>query len=263
MTPLFAMWLAAIPAAPATAPAAFVEASPLAPFVSQDAPAPKEPKWTGSVAIGATYTSGNTDTRAVNADAKAERRGEKDRWTAKGFWNYGDQKDAATGDNTLTVRKAGASLKYDYFLSEKLYVNAIAGIETDALADMESRYNAGAGVGYQWKESDEFKWGSEAGITYIVENRKLVEDDEYAAARVANDVEWRINDKTSLSNTLEAYPSLEDGDDFFGRSDTRVKTNLTEAMFAQLQWVWDYDNTPSAGKDRNDHKLVLGVGWSF
>jgi len=57
--------------------------------------------------------------------------------------------------------------------------------------------------------------------------------------------------------------SLEDSEDVNTRSDTRLKTTLTDKMFAQLQWIWDYDATPATGKERNDNQITLGVGWSF
>lgn len=252
------------------APAAVVDsapldanAQPLSAFVAEDAPEPVKHKWTGSVAIGATYQTGNTDTRAVNANAQAQYRGEDDRWTASGYWNYGDTKDQVTNEYVLNARKAGLGLKYDYFMSKQLYVFANAGIETDRLADIQRRDFIGAGVGYQWREDDSLKWGSEIGAGYFNESRYAGEDSDYISARAANNIDWKINEKSSLANTLAAYPSLEDSEDFFGRSDTRFKTSLTDAMFLQLQWVWDYDNTPSAGLDRNDHTITLGLGWSF
>jgi len=251
------------PAAPTIATPVTADAQPLSAFLSEDAPKPVTDRWTGSVAIGATYQDGNTDTRAVNANALAEYRREDDRWTVNGYWNYGETKDQTTNDYVLNVRKAGLGVKYDYFLSKKLYVFANAGIETDRLADLQQRKYLGAGVGYQWREDDSLKWGSELGAGYFIEDRYESEDTEYVSARIANNIDWKINDKSNLINLLTVYPSLEDGDDIFGRSDTRFKTSLTEAMFAQLQWVWDYDNTPSEGKDRNDNTITLGIGWSF
>lgn len=262
MTPAFLI-LAAFSASapgPATAP------SPLAACVAEDAAvpaAPVETKWSGSISAGAIYQDGNTDARSVNANFNAERRAEQDRWTAKGFWDYGQQKDPASGEFVLSSRKAGASLKYDYFLSKALYVNAVAGADTDTLADLRLRSYVGAGAGYQWREDDTLKWGSEAGVTWMNEDRWAGANEQFPTARVANIVEWKLDEKTSFGNTLEVFPSLERGEDVFGRSDTRLKTSLTKAMFAQLQWIFDYDNTPAAGKGRQDNKVVLGLGWSF
>lgn len=222
----------------------------------------KPVKWTGSVNIGASYSDGNTDSRAVNAGADAERRSEKGRWTAKGYWNYAEDRDA-TGDFAISQRRAGGSLKYDRFLSKKFFVNGLAAVETDTLADIALRYYAGVGVGYQWREADEFKWGSEAGVTYFVTDYNDSDDTEYPAARLANVIAWKITEKTSFENTLEAFPSLEDAADFYGKSDTKLKTSLTEKMFAQLQWLYQYTARPAAGAERVDNLLVLGIGWSF
>lgn len=229
--------------------------------------APKEVKWTGNVAIGATYSDGNTDSRGVNAAAEAERRAEHDRWTAKGYWNYAEQKVA--GDNEISTRKGGATLKYDYFVSKKMFVFGLVGWETDTLANIEERVYVGGGLGYQWREDEKLKWSSEAGLTYFMEDffddgdPTTDDSNEYLAARLANNVVWQINEKTKLENLVEAFPSLEDKDDFYGKSDTKVSTSLSEKMFAQLQWVWQYDNTPASGRDRNDNSLILGIGWSF
>lgn len=247
---------------PAT-PAAAATPSALEPIVVESHNLEAKPvKWTGNVNIGASYSDGNTDARSINAAADAERRAEKDRWTAKAYWNYGEQR-GGDGEFGLSQRRAGASLKYDYFMSKQLYLFGIAGIETDTLADIRKRYYVGAGVGYQWREEANFKWGSEVGVTFFKTDYKVSEDTDYIAARIANNIAWQINDKTKLENNIEVFPSVEDAKDFYGKSDTKIKTNLSEKMFAQLQWVYQYTARPAAGKERNDNLVVLGVGWSF
>ncbi len=227
-----------------------------------DAAAGGPPKWTGSVNVGASYSDGNTDSRTINAAVDAMRRSEDDRWTVKGYWNYGESRDS-TGHLGITDRRAGASLKYDYFLSKKLYVFGVAAIETDLLADIGKRYYVGPGVGYQWQESEKFKWGSEAGVTYFNTDYTHSEDKEYIAARIANNITWVINENTTFENAAEIQPSLEDSNDFYGKSDTKLKVSLSKAMFAQLQWVYQFTNSPADGKERNDNLVVLGVGWKF
>jgi putative salt-induced outer membrane protein YdiY len=259
---LTAPLLPSVPDAPPSEPGAF----PALIALDQAATPPTEggpPKWTGSLNIGASYSDGNTDSRSINAAIDAERRSEKDRWTAKGWWNFAESRDSSTGELGVTDRRSGGSLKYDYFLSKKLYVFAVGGVESDFQADISLRYYAGPGVGYQWHETDDFKWGSEAGLTYFKTDYKSSEDKEYVAARFANNISWKINDHTQLENAAEIFPSLESADDFYGKSDTKLKVTLSEAMFAQLQWVYQYTSQPADGKERNDNLLVLGVGWKF
>lgn len=246
--------------APEAVPTA-LEAAPVAVAPSALADEPMN-VWTGTVNIGASYSDGNTDARSVNAAAEAIRRQEKDRWTGKAYWNYGQQR-GGDGEFALSQRRAGLSLKYDYFMSKQVYLFGIAGIESDTLADISKRYYVGAGLGYQWREDETLKWGSEAGLTYFKTDYKHSDDTDYIAARLANNVAWKINENTSLENNIELFPSIESAKDFYGKSDTKVKTNLSKTMFAQLQWIYQYTARPADGKERNDNLVVLGVGWSF
>jgi putative salt-induced outer membrane protein YdiY len=131
------------------------------------------------------------------------------------------------------------------------------------VADLTLRSYIGAGVGFQWREEEAFKWGSEVGLTHFAEDRKLSDDSDYIAARLANNLFWQINAQTSFEQTAEAFPSIEDVEDFYGKLDNKAKVKLSDSMYAQLQYVLDYDNTPSNNRDRDDHTLTLGVGWSF
>ena len=228
----------------------------------EDPPPPKL-GWSGNVTVGATYTDGNSNTKLLAFSADAERRGEHDRVTMKAFRNYATQKDS-TGTSQTTQDNGGLNGEYDYFATKKLYYLGGAGAEFDREASLDLRWWAGPGAGYQFREDEKLKVNGEVGVTYFSEDYTTAgADQDYIAARVAYHVAWQATKDTSLEHGTEAFPSLEDKDDFYAKVDTRLKTNLTEKMFASLEWVWDYDNTPAAGKERSDHRVILGLGWSF
>lgn len=225
-------------------------------------PAVEPITWTGSLTLNAGLTAGNTDRRAVGIAVEAVRRSADDRITADGTWDYAEDKTA--GDWTLTQRRAGAGLQYDYFLSKRTYVLVTSRVLGDTLADIELRYTAGAGVGRQWVESEAVSFLTEAGLSYFYENyRSATPSDDYLSARVAYTLSLQLSERARLIHGVEAFPSLEDGSDVYLQSDTKLQANLTDSMIAQLQWVWDWDNTPSPGRDRSDHRLLLSVGWTF
>ena len=234
-----------------------------APLAQDAAAEPSKVEWTGSFTLGATLTSGNSESTGINSSLDAKRRAEHDRWTGKAYWNYVSTTDQTTDESFISTRKSGASLKYDYFATKEIYYNGIAGADSDTVADLTLRSYVGAGVGFQWREEDAFKWGSEVGLTHFAEDRKVSDDSDYIAARLANNLFWQINEQTSFEQTAEAFPSIEDVDDFYGKLDNKAKVKLSDKMYAQLQYVFDYDNTPALGKERDDHTLTLGVGWSF
>lgn len=229
-----------------------------------DEAAPPDTGWTGSLAIGASISSGNTNKRTATSTADAELRGEDDRWKLAGYWNYADQKSLTTSDYELTERKLGASAQYDYFLSPQLFTYAALSGQYDATADLDLRRTIGVGLGYQVKEEERLKWAVELGVAHVDEAfEDSISDADYISARAASDLLWQFHDDWIFTQKLELFPSLEDSDDLFGRADNRLRATLTATMFAQLQYVFEYDNTPAVGKDREDHLVALTLGWTF
>jgi len=219
------------------------------------------PAWKGTLTIGGKYTGGNTNTRSITSQLDAERRAEMDRWTFKAWWNYGQEK--TNGSNRITTRNEGGSIKYDYFVTKKLYYLAIAGAEADSLADLDLRYYGGAGAGYQFLEGDKTSFLGELALTYFAEKFSTGTDNSTVALRVAYKLSHKLSDTTKIEQDLTLFPSVEKIDDFYGKLDTRLRADLTKSMFAQLQNIIDYDNTPAPGAKRLDDQILLTVGWSF
>jgi len=254
---LSSLFLAPVPE-PVDAAASPVPAS----LLLQEGEVPEEgPKWTGTVSFGLTFTDGNTETLNAAAGFDAERRGEDDRVTLKAFWNYAEQE--IDKKNEITQRNMGGSGKYDYFATEKLYYLGIAGAEADEFANLDLRYYVGAGAGYQFREDEKIKLSGEAGINYFAEDYEVGGDEEYVAGRAAYNYANILNDKVVVEQTGEVFQGFEDIEDFNAKLDTRCRATLTDTMFAQAQWVMDYDNTPAPHAYRLDHRVILSLGWSF
>jgi putative salt-induced outer membrane protein YdiY len=248
---------------------------------ASDAPMPVEPKaaeptpqtseaeedtgWTGNVTAGATLATGNSDNRTATLTGNAVWNSKPERVTIGALWNYQDD------DSGVTQRKVYGSAQYDHFLSEPTFYYVNTSADHDLNAALDLRLTGGVGMGHQFVQDDTWNLNGEVGLSYIDENYGVTADDptgeaadsDYFAARLAYTVDYLASDHWELSHNGQIYPSVEDSDDVYARWDTRVKTNLTEAMFAQLQWIWDYDNTPAPGAKRNDNLFTLTVGWSF
>ena len=233
---------------------------PTMPPLPQEAPAePPRNEWNGSVNLGASLSSGNTEKTTVSAGANAEYRREKDRTTLKFLWAYQDE-----GDAGVTERQIFGSAKYDYFLSEKTYAFGQLTGEYNFSADLDLRTTASVGVGRQILDGPEWWFAPEVGLAYVDED--FVDDDddsEFLAARLAYKGKWQASEAFTLEQDAEVFPSLEDSDDVYSKVDTRAKVVLTASMFAQAQHVWTWDNTPADGAEKSDQLFVIGVGWNF
>lgn len=252
-------------AAPASHPLRLTEVLPAA--TAQDAPAPEEPKqpeWTGSVTVGGKITTGNSETRGANATADAELRREDDRISLGFLWLFDENSNNPTDTWTLTDRKTTGKVQYDYFFSKKTYGFAKGMWENSNTAALDLRQTYSVGLGRQIKETEEFKLGTELGVAWVDEDYKgSIDDKEYPAARAAYNLDWILSKTWSVAQTAEAYPSLEDSDDIYTKLDTRVKAAFGESMFGQLQWLYDWNNNPATGKERNDHQFLLSIGWKI
>ncbi|HLQ36430.1 MAG TPA: DUF481 domain-containing protein [Planctomycetota bacterium] len=227
-------------------------------------PPPVEVKWTGSLKVSGALTTGNTERRSIGAAFDAVRRSDADRISADAAWDFAEDKDPATNAWRLTQRRVGAGLKYDYFISKRWYALATTRVLGDTFADLQLRYTAGVGVGYQWIESDTTNFLTEVGLSYFNENYlSATPSKDYLAARVAYKLRHAFSDRTRVIHGTEAFPSLENAKDVYFQMSSELQTNLTDSMIASLAHVWDWDNTPAPGRERSDHRIVLSVGWTF
>ncbi len=227
-------------------------------------PERKEADWTGALKLGAGLISGNTERRSASGAFDAELRRTGDRLAADAQWDYAQDQDQATEQWNLTQRRTGGGLKYDRFVTETTYALATTRVLGDTMADLDLRWTAGLGYGFQLLDGAETKLTAEAGLSYLTENfRSGAPSNDYLAARIAYKLRHTFNERTKLIHGVEAFPSTENSEDVYFQATTELRTNLTDSMIGSIAWIWDYDNTPAPTRERSDHRVLLTVGWSF
>jgi len=230
-------------------------------------------EWTGTINLGAIITSGNVESTALSAAVDLAYRRENDRFSFGAWGNYAENGVATDASTDVIDRRYGMKSQYDHFLSEKTYLLANGRIEHDTIAGVHQRWIVGGGAGHQFLEEEDKTLKGELGLAYFNEmlnssvNPPLPggqdDDKDYLALRAAYAATYQFNEDVSAEQYGEIYPSLEDSEDINSRLDTRVKASLTESMFAQFQWVWDWDNTPASGNTPSDHRYIFSLGWSI
>lgn len=254
---------AAVPAEPRPLSLTEALAQPSAtPAVPQDEAPPTG--WTGSAAAGVTVTDGNSESRSVNATANAEYRRTDDRFTFGLLWLFAENANNPTDTWMITDRKTQGWGQYDYFFSKKTYGFGKAQWEYDLQAALNLRQTYSVGLGQQIKETETYKLSGELGVAYVDQDFKTAGDDvDFIAARAAYNVDWTINETWSFGQNGEIFPSLESSDDIYAKLNTRLKAAFSDKMFAQLQWLYDWNNSPATGAERVDNQYLLSIGWKL
>ena len=220
-------------------------------------------RWTGAVTAGGLVTRGNSNTESFNLSIEAGLRREDDRISANAGYIYSRQADPDGPGKETTADNWFAAGKYDRFFSEKVYGFAALRVEHDTIADLDLRLTPSVGVGYQWVETPDFNFATEAGLAWIYEEYGDGGSDNHIAARLAYHVDRKFNEKVALAHNLEYLPSLEDTGDYNVNADAGVRVTLTKTMFAELKAEWRHDATPAPDAHNNDLRYILGVGWTF
>jgi putative salt-induced outer membrane protein YdiY len=221
-------------------------------------PPPPFLKVKGSVSANASIYRGNTKTREAGVRAELVTRTERQRLTLRAGWDYADT------DDTMTKRAAFGSMKFDFFITKKFYAYAHALFMGDKFADLTLRTSLGAGVGYQWIDTDTTDFYTEAGISYFDEDYRRAEDKSTVTARFSWKLDhWIVPKHLSIFHFMEAYPGLEDEEDIYIHTEQGIRAAFWGGFFATAQINWDYDNTPAKGRKRQDVAYLFGLGYNF
>jgi putative salt-induced outer membrane protein YdiY len=213
---------------------------------------------TGRINGGVNVSKGNTETKMYHLDAEAVARTVKSRYTIGGELNYEEDKGEETADDAL------AYLKYDYFLNGKWYLFNNVTMEKDKFKDLKLRSSAGAGAGYQFWEGELSNLAVELGINYVNEDFEKAGDENYASSRWAMDYDRYFLAKTiQFFHFHEGLLGLEDTKDLIIRSRTGLRFPLRKNFFASAQFHYDLDNSPAPGREKEDKKYLLTLGYSW
>jgi putative salt-induced outer membrane protein YdiY len=227
---------------------------------------PPPVKWTGFLLGNLQIARGNTETMDAGVESIAVLRRDtdyaNDRFTLGGQYNFAS---VGSGEDRVTTKEnVKAAVKYDRYFTEKLYGYANLTYEKDRIADLEYRLAPGIGLGYQWVESPNFNFQTEAGLSYVIEQFDPGGSNNFIAARLSYHVDKKLSEKVLVFHNLEFLPSLEDlADDYLINADAGVQADLVKNFFAQAKVEWQYDATPAPGRDRSDYRYLIGVGWRF
>lgn len=229
---------------------------------------PPAQAWTGSIVANFALARGNTNKFAAGVDAAAQLRRdtytEDDRLTLAGQYNFGQSGGGPAGGAKTTDTDNWMALgKYDNFWTDKLYGYAALKIEHDRVAALDYRVTPSVGLGYQWIESPETNFYTEAGVGYRFEKYDDGSKNDEAVARLAYHFDHALSEGVLLFHNLEYSPAFTDPGDYNLLTDAGVRVKLAKDFIGQFKVEYRRDSTPADGALKNDLLYMVGLGWQF
>ncbi|MGD9612529.1 MAG: YdiY family protein [Kiritimatiellia bacterium] len=220
---------------------------------------------------GLTMTDGNSETLAANVGLKTE--GEKEGLgsvLAGAEFNYGEStvKTETTDEagvvtvaesDEKTIENARIFANVKKTLSPKTFAVLDAKALYDDVADIDYRATLSPGLGAYLVKNDKRELSLEAGPAYVWEKIGGASDD-YLALRFAERYVCQALKNAKLVQSLEYLPEAEDFDNYLLVGEIGVEAAMSERLSLRVVLQDKYDNTPAAGKERNDLGLIAGLG---
>ncbi|GJL51549.1 MAG: hypothetical protein NPIRA01_27760 [Nitrospirales bacterium] len=214
-------------------------------------------RYSGNTSLGGNRTAGNSSTQAVNASLdwtfrfrKAHRAG------FGGQYNYGE------ANEIVTARNSRGRFNYDYFVSEKVFLNFDELFEQDSFQDLTVRSSTTVGLGYQVFDEEEHSLSAVVGPGYVLQDfrsRKTIQNPTALWA-----VDWKY---WLISNGVEVFLNHQGFQDF-GKQSTAVRINsqqglrikLNQYMYVTFEYDIRFNSQPLFGNKKLDEALIFGIG---
>ena len=214
--------------------------------------------WTGTIALGLTLTRGNAHTLLANGSAHAV-----------ASWDHSNNElildgNAAygTAQGEETAESADANVQYNRTLTQRFFAGLKLDAFHDGIADIHYRLTVAPLVGYYAIKTTNTLLGFEVGPGYINERQ----DDEtqgYAILRLGERFEYKISKTARVWQTIEYMPQINEFDNYLVNFELGAEANLTKAITLRAVLQDYYNNIPAPNFQRNDIRLVTGLGYKF
>ncbi len=214
-------------------------------------------QWHGNLSLAIRATDGNTHTKSMLASVEAIRATEQDLLLIKAIFRYGQK------SGELTERNGYGIAKYNYIFYEGLYGYASVELLSDYFKDLRLNTVVSVGLGYVILKEDWIDLLAEAGIAHIDNNFRVAKDESHLGARASSRLRVALPLGFEFKDAFTIYPNFEDSQDYQYRNEATLGTSLGQGWSLLGGMITEFDNEPSAGKEKYDNIYFAGLGYSF
>ena len=225
---------------------------------------PKPPSpWHTTASINAAVSRGNADTLLMGAAINSLRKWDKNEIALGADGTFGSNSDPTTRKETTTAQNYGLYAQYNRMLSDRIYLGLRSDARQDRIAFIDYRATVAPALGYYLVKNDRLKVKVENGPAFIFERLKGAGTANYLTLRVAEEVQWKINDRASIVQSMEYLPQVEDFGNYVVNFNLGLSTKITEKASATITFQDFYRSVPAPGRRGNDLRLMAGISYSF
>ncbi|MFT7681722.1 MAG: putative salt-induced outer membrane protein [Moritella dasanensis] len=214
----------------------------------------------GDAELGATITTGNTETTSVKA--RLDINHELGNWENQYVFEALYKKDAGQ----VTGKRYLGRLQGNYQLSDISYIFVASEHEVDPFTGFTSDSTIASGYGHKFINNDKNQLNIEVGPGYKF---KRLNDESAAEAGYDTEKTWvahgvmNYETRVSASSKFQQMFVAEYGEIFEGRSETSITATIIDALAMKFSVVVRYNNAPLDNKESTDTETNMTLLYAF
>jgi putative salt-induced outer membrane protein YdiY len=217
--------------------------------------------WTGYFDFGLALARGNARADTITTNFNASRVTRHDKTTV--FFNqiYGN---ARVDNQTRGVANAlRGGLSYNHDIAGRLFVSGFNTYEHDVFQNLDLRFVAGLGLGYNLIKTPRTTFALIGGMNYQRENffAGLVRNS--AEANFGDDFVHKLNERTNITQAFRFFANVTETGEYRMNFDIGIVSAINKWLGWQVSATDRYVSNPLVGRQRNDLLLSTGLRVNF
>ncbi len=136
--------------------------------------------------------------------------------------------------------------RYDIAINESAYWFAGSDWSRNTFSGIDSRFTLVSGLGRQWSDTDDFKFQTDLGGTYTVQDNVAVgPTDSFGGVRFTYDLKKSVTDNSTFTSKLIVDENLKNTDDIRGDWTNSLTVAMSSRLALKTSAQILFDNQPS------------------
>jgi putative salt-induced outer membrane protein len=225
------------------------------------------PGWSGSMSLGYSGTTGNSETQDLTVAGRVRRGGVINQTLGFGL-EFSESTDQETDETVTDEEEVFLVYEANRDLTDRLYAFGLGSYRNDDFDSLQQDALIAAGPGFRIINQQDLAWRVQAGPAVrwtetndsaaLVTNadERGIEETEVAGL-VGSRFFYRFAQNVSLTNDTDVIYSDEAGT--LVQNDFGVNLELNERITTRISYRTDYNSDPVEGRDNTDNRLGVAL----
>jgi putative salt-induced outer membrane protein YdiY len=217
-----------------------------------------ENDYRGYIGAGGNQTSGNTNTEALNIAGSLTYRRLEHRYVLDGKYNR------AQADGADTANNAAFNVRYDYFLTRRVYVGGFDLAETDQFQNLTVRNTGGLLLGYDILDREHHHLTFAAGPAAVYQD--FTTDPATITPSASGILRYEFmfrGDDVVFFHKSQVFKDLGHGEATRVNADEGIRVKVYNNWRINLEYDFRYNSLPVTGKETVDTNIIFGFSYDL